>query len=107
MAPAGDFAVGAQHRFIDHLLIYAGLADGGLLTHDDLIAGQGHQHRMSFDRLGKIGHGRGGVQFFAGEEIGQLMGVIERAAATGLGAIAGNVELEYQHRPGAGLPCPI
>ena len=64
---------------------------------------EGHQHGVPLDRLGHVGHGPHGVQFFAGEEVGQVVGRAEFAPAAGILLALGHVELEDQHQPGVFL----
>ena len=68
-------------------------------THDDLLAGHGHQHGMALQRLGHVGHRAGPVEFVAGEEAGQLVGVFELGALAGVGGPFRHDEFEHEDGP--------
>ncbi len=96
--PVGQFGVGAPQGGRDGRLVYARRPHRGLLGHDDLLAGEGHQHGMSLDRLRQIGHGPHGVEFFAGEEVGQIVRRAEFAPPAEVLLALGHVKLEHQHQ---------
>jgi len=55
---------------------------------------------VPLERLGQIGHGGHRVELFAGEEVGQVVGIAELGAAAEIGLLRGHLELEDQHQPG-------
>ena len=98
-AAAGDLFVGREHGVVDHFFVGARVAHRGRGAHDDLFAGHGHHHGMALQRLGHVGHRAGPVEFVAGEEAGQLVGVFELRALTGVGGPFRDDEFEHEDGP--------
>jgi hypothetical protein len=85
---------------LNRLFIDARRADGGVLFHDDLLAGNHGQNGVALDRLRNVSDSPRGIEFVAGEIVGNARRVEKIAPAAEVLLPFRHVELEDQHRHG-------
>ncbi len=97
---AGDLPVTALNRLVDRMvrvMIGTGIPEFGIGSHPDLLAGGGHQDRVTLDRSWQVGHGLHAIQLGADQEASQLQRVLEFRAPSKLGL----ARLEFEDQDGA------